>query len=257
MRDELLDFELGLDLRISEEVREYEWGRAFLCPSLPLVWDLNWILIERPGLTAAEVIAAADEALSPFDHRAVAIRDEDDEARLTCEFEAVPDWEVETNIYMVWSGAPSSPPAVEVQEVPFADCADLRRELIRAELPADAGEPEATAEQLLEMNRRSGAASGDRWFVAPSREPASACCLLSYGDGGIGQVEEVGTLKAARGRGLAQAVVLAAATASQKAGHRVTFLTADADDWPREMYEKVGFETRGATRVLRRTSHEG
>lgn len=255
MRDELLDFELELDLRISEEVREYGWGRAFLCPSLPLVWDLNWVLIERPGLTAAEVIAAADEALAPFDHRAVAIRDEDDEARLTREFEAVPDWEVETNIYMVWRGAPSSPPAVEAQEVPFADCADLRRELIRDELPADVTEPEETAEQLLEMNRRFGAASGDRWFVAPSQDPASACCLLS--DGGIGQVEEVGTLKAARGRGLAQAVVLAAATASQKAGHRVTFLTADADDWPREMYEKVGFETRGATRVLRRTSHEG
>lgn len=257
MRDELLDFELGIDLEISEEIREYEWGRAFFCPSLPLVWDLNWVLIERPGMTAAEVIAAGEEALASFEHRAVAIRGEEDGARLAREFEAVPGWEVETNLFMVWRGAPASPPAVEARETPLAGCEALRRELIRAELPPEATELEATTEQLLEMNRRFAAAAGDRWFVSPAQDPASACCLLSDGDRGIGQVEDVGTLKAARGRGLAQAVVLAAASASREAGHRVTFISADADDWPRKMYEKVGFETCGSMRVLRRTSHEG
>ncbi len=256
MRDELLEFELGIDLEISEEIREYEWGRAFFCPSLPLVWDLNWALIERPGLTAAEVIAAGDEALASSDHRAVAIRGEEDGARLAREFEAIPNWEIETTVYMVWRGAPSSPPAVEVSETPLAGCEDLRRELIRAGLPAEAATaPEATTEQLLEMSRRFGAAAGDRWFVAPSQDPASACCLLSGGD--IGQVEDVGTLRAARGQGLAQAAVLAAASASRDAGHRLTFLSADADDWPRLMYEKLGFETCGAMQVLRRTGHEG
>lgn len=257
MRDELLEFELGLDLKISEEIREYEWGRAFFCPSLPLVWDLNWVLIERPGMPAAEVIAAADEALASFEHRTVAIRGEDDGARLARELEAFPDWEVETTLYMVWRGAPSSPPTTETRETPLAGCEELRRELIRAELPPEATELEATTEQLLEMNRRFAAVAGDRWFVAPSQDPASACCLLSDGDRGIGQVEDVGTLKAARGRGLAQAVVLAAASASQETGQRVTFISADADDWPRKMYAKVGFETCGQMQVLRRTSHEG
>lgn len=255
MRDELLEFELGLDLQVSEEVREYEWGRAFFCPSLPLVWDLNWVLIERIGMPAAEVVAVADEALASFDHRTVAIRGEEDGTRLARELEAFPDWEVETTLYMVWRGAPSSPPAVETHETPLAGCEDLRRELIRAGLSPEATEPDATTEQLLEMGRRFGGAAGDRWFVAPSQDPASACCLLS-GDG-IGQVEDVGTLPAARGQGLAQAVVLAAATASQESGHRVTFLSADADDWPRLMYEKVGFEAGGTMRILRRTSHEG
>lgn len=257
MRDELLEFELGLDLRVSEEIREYEWGRAFFCPSLPLVWDLNWALIEQPGLSADEVITAADEALASFEHRTVAIRGEEDGARLAREFEAIPDWEVETTIYMAWRGTPAPAAAAEARETPLADCEALRRELIRAELPPDATELEATTEQLLEMNRRFAAAAGDRWFVAPSQDPASACCLLSDGEGEIGQVEDVGTLKAARGQGLAQAVVLAAATASQQAGHRLTFLSADAEDWPRLMYEKVGFETCGTMQVLRRTSHEG
>jgi GNAT superfamily N-acetyltransferase len=257
MRDELLEFELSLDLKISDEVIAHDWGRVFLCPTLPLVWDLNWMLVEREGMTADEVIAAADEALAAFDHRAVAIRGEADGARLAEEFEDVPDWEVETTIYMLWRGEAEPRATSEARETPFAGCEELRRELIHAGLSEEetGGDREATTEQLLEMDRRFAAASGDRWFVAPPEEPASACCLLS-GDG-IGQVETVGTLAAARGRGLAQATVLAAAEASREAGHRITFLSAEADDWPWRMYEKLGFEPGGTMHVLRRTLHEG
>ena len=251
MRDELLEFELSLDLKISDEVVDHDWGRAFLCPTLPLVWDLNWILIEREGMGAAELIAAADEVMAGFEHRAVAIRGEADGVRLAAEFADVPGWEVETTIYMVWSGGDDRSPGAEVREGHLADCEDLRRALIRGGLEDKGIDPTEVTEQLLEMDRRFAAASGDRWFVAPPEEPASACCLLS--SDGIGQVEEVGTLASARGRGFAQATVLAAARASREAGHRVTFLSADADDWPRRMYEKLGFEPGGAMHVLRRT----
>ncbi|HEX6601889.1 MAG TPA: GNAT family N-acetyltransferase [Solirubrobacterales bacterium] len=252
MRDELLEFELALDLEISDEVIAHNWGRAFLCPTLPLVWDLNWLLIEREGMAVAEVIAAADEALASFEHRTVAIRGEADGARLAREFADVPTWEVETTVYMVWRGGDPSPTG-EVREARFADCDGLRRELIRSGLEDEGIDPTAVTEQLLEMDRRFAAASGDRWFVAPPQDPVSACCLLSQDE--IGQVEEVGTLAAARGQGFAQATVIAAATASREAGHRVTFLSADADDWPRRMYEKLGFEPSGTMHVLRRTFH--
>ena len=257
MRDELLEFELSLDLKISDEVIAHDWGRVFLCPSLPLVWDLNWILVEQEGMAAAEVIAVAEEALVGFEHRAVAIRGEADGERLAAEFADVPDWEVETTLYMVWNGEAGRRAPGEARETPFAGCEELRRELIYAGLGEEeaGGDREAATEQLLEMDRRFAAASGDRWFAAPSEEPASACCLLS-GEG-IGQVEEVGTLAAARGRGFAQATVLAAADASKEAGHRVTFLSAEADDWPRRMYERLGFEPGGTMHVLRRTFHQG
>lgn len=255
MREELLEFELARDLEISDEVIENEWGRAFLCPSLPLVWDLNWVLIEREGMTAAEVIEVADEALRAFEHRTVAIRGEDHGAKLARELDDFPDWEVETTIYMTWRGETGSPTRSETRETRLADCEDLRRELIRSRLPPEATAPEQTTEQLLEMDRRFVAVAGDRWFLAPPDDPASACCLLS-GDG-IGQVEEVATLPAARGQGLAQAAIRAAIDASQQAGHRVTFLSADAEDWPRLMYEKLGFEPEGTLHILRRTLHQG
>jgi GNAT superfamily N-acetyltransferase len=255
MRDELLEFELSLDRRSNEEIVEYEWGQAFLSPALPLAWDANWALIERPGMPAEEVIAAAEESLVAFAHRAVAIKDESDGERLASAIEAFAGWETERNLYMLWRGESRPEPEGEVRETPLSGCEDLRRELIRGEFPADLADLEETADQLLEMGRRTGEAGGDRWFVAPPEEPASACCLLSGGE--IGQVEDVGTLASARGRGLAQAVIGAAIAASRAAGHRHTFIVADADDWPRLLYEKLGFEACGVLHVFRRPPTAG
>ena len=250
MRDLLLDFELALDRRSNEEVVDYEWGRAFLSPTLPLAWDANWALIERAGMTAAEVVAAAEKSLGAYEHRAVAIRDQVDGERLVPEFEGLSGWQVERNLYMLLREGEEVEAGGDVLETPLAGCEDLRRELIRAEFAADTDKLDETADQLLEMGRRTGEAGGDRWFVAPPADPASACCLLSAGD--FGQVEDVGTLAAARGQGLAQAVIRAAIVASREAGHRHTFIVADADDWPRLLYKKLGFEPCGVIHVFRR-----
>ena len=256
MRDQLLEFELALDRRSNEEVVEYEWGTAFLSPALPLAWDANWALIERPGMSAGEVAAAAEESLAAYGHRAVAIRDEAEGERLAREITAIAGWEVERNLYMLLRGeGAGTGRGGDAAETTLSGCEDLRRELIRGEFPADAADLEQTVDQLLEMGRRTGEAGGDRWFVAPPAEPAAACCLLSEGE--IGQVEDVGTLASARGRGLAQAVIRAAIAASREAGHRHTFIVADADDWPRLLYEKLGFETCGILHVLRRAPTAG
>jgi GNAT superfamily N-acetyltransferase len=255
MRDRLLEFELAIDRRSNDEVRGYEWGEAYLSPALPLAWDANWAMIDRPGMSAAEVIAAGEESLGAYAHRAIAIRSEGEGERLAPEVAALPGWEVERNLYMLWREGDLGEPGVEVTETPLTGCEDLRRELIRGEFPADADNLEETVEQLLEMGRRTGEAGGDRWFVAPAADPASACCLLA--DERIGQVEDVGTLASARGRGLARAVIQAAIAASRQAGHDHTFIVADADDWPRLLYEKLGFEPCGVLHVFRRPPPAG
>lgn len=254
MRDRLLDFELAIDERSNEEVVEYEWGRAFLSPTLPLAWDANWALIERAGMPAADVIAATEESLAGYGHRAVAIKDESEGARLAPEIAKLPGWEAETNLYMVWRETEVTHSG-DVRECTLSECEDLRLELIRGEFPPEMPDLDATAAQLLEMNRRNGDAAGDRWFVAPAQQPAAACCLLS--GLGVGQVEDVGTLASARGNGYAQAVISAALSASRQAGHEVTFIVADADDWPRLLYEKLGFEPCGVLHIFRRPPTAG
>ncbi|MDX6634629.1 MAG: hypothetical protein QOF06_832 [Solirubrobacterales bacterium] len=256
MRDQLFEFELTLDRRANEEIVDYEWGTAFLSPALPLAWDANWALIERSGMSATEVVAAADESLGAYEHRAVAIRNEAEGERLAPEIEAIPGWEAERNLYMILRGSHEPEPSDDVLETPLAGCEDLRRELIRGEFPADTDNLEETVDQLLEMGRRTGEAGGDRWFVARlGAKPAAACCLLCGDE--IGQVEDVGTLASERGRGLAQAVIRAAIAASCEAGHRHTFIVADADDWPRLLYEKLGFEACGVLHVLRKAPTAG
>jgi ribosomal protein S18 acetylase RimI-like enzyme len=62
---------------------------------------------------------------------------------------------------------------------------------------------------------------------------------------GVGQVETVGTAPERRGEGLASAVVMAAADASRERGDGITFIVADADDWPWKLYERLGFDRVG------------
>jgi hypothetical protein len=115
------------------------------------------------------------------------------------EFEALPGWEVERNRYMVWERQPGPQQTVRATELTMAAMRPLRRELIRESfIAAGIDDLEQTVDQLLELDDRFGAAGGDRWFVAPPEDPTSACRLLS--GAGIAQVEDVGTLEAARSR---------------------------------------------------------
>lgn len=266
-RDALLAFELALDERVCDEVRTASWGRVFLTPSAPLIWDANWVLVERAGMALEEVAAAADEALggAGFDHRTICLGNAGDGRRLGAELEArAPHWsrwQVERSRYMVWRGsAVGAPPRVPspptlpgpAREVPLAAIAGLRRAILAAEaVPAGVARREAIVDQLFALDQRYGAAGGDRWFAAPARgEPLSCCRLLRSGR--IGQVEEVGTLAHARERGYAKATVLTAVAASRAAGDAVTFLTTDAADWPQLLYARLGFEPVGDLTILRR-----
>jgi N-acetylglutamate synthase-like GNAT family acetyltransferase len=252
-RRRLLEFEMAIDRRTCDELVEEEWGTAFLCPSLPLIWDSSWLAIERTGMSATEAIALADRVLggAGFEHRTLVLCDEADGRRLAPELESLPGWEVERVRYMTWRGETGRRASIETREARLSEIEPLRRALIRESLPGAIEREEETVEQLLEMERRFGEVAGDRWFVADGEDgPAAACRLL--GGAGVCQVEDVGTLAHSRERGLAQAVVLAALAAARATGPEVIFLTADAADWPQLMYAKLGFEPVGELHLPRK-----
>jgi GNAT superfamily N-acetyltransferase len=253
-RDALLAFELALDEQVCDEVHRESWGRLFLTASMPLIWDANWVGIEQTGLSVDQVVAIADDALGGegLGHRTIALLDEADGRRLGEEIEAAaarwPRWEVERTRYMLWRGGEVE--SEVAREVRLDEIEALRRAIIAESMPPGGG-GQAGIDQLFESDRRYGIAAGDRWFVAPVEgEPQSACRLLR--GGGIGQVEEVGTLTPARERGYAKAVVTTAVAAAQAAGDQAIFLTAEAADWPQLFYARMGFETVGDLTVLRR-----
>jgi predicted GNAT family acetyltransferase len=74
-------------------------------------------------------------------------------------------------------------------------------------------------------------------------ELASMCTLFL--DDGFAMIDEVGTLRAHRGRGLARAVVKAALHAARAEQADPIIVPADVDDWPQLMYANLGFEPLG------------
>jgi ribosomal protein S18 acetylase RimI-like enzyme len=196
-------------------------------------------------MAVEEIVAAADEVIGStgMKHRAVVVYDEADARRLEPELESL-GWQSEPNVYMAWRRDPDREPGIEVAEYGQEQIEDLRRRIIGAELAAIGEARNAVVEQLLEWDRRIGESDGDRWFVAPvDSEPASACRLLARD--GAGQVEDVGTLAERREQGLGRAVTLAAARASKRNGNDLTYICALANDWPRLLYAKLGFDEVG------------
>ena len=66
-----------------------------------------------------------------------------------------------------------------------------------------------------------------------------------YQDGADAQVEDVGTVHEHRCRGYASTVVLAAIAVARQEGAEFVFLVADREDWPKELYRRLGFDELG------------
>jgi GNAT superfamily N-acetyltransferase len=103
---------------------------------------------------------------------------------------------------------------------------------------------EEVVRQLVAARLVRDAAAGPRYFAARADGRLVSECSL-FSDGRTAEVDAVTTMEAYRGRGLAKAIVARAVDAAYAAGHDLVFLLADDDDWPKELYRKLGFEEIG------------
>jgi predicted GNAT family acetyltransferase len=105
---------------------------------------------------------------------------------------------------------------------------------------------------VVDATQLAGREGNARHFaVRVSGEVASAADL--YSDGRTAQVEDVATTSEHRGRGYATAVVLRAVEEALATGHDFVFLVADAEDWPKELYVRLGFAPLGHTWTFLKT----
>ncbi len=243
----------GLERESAERVEPFEYGYLVLNPSS--THDPGFLVIDREGIEPEEAAAAAEELLRPFNppRPSLAILDPAHGTRLDPGLREL-GWSPEHGIYQVLRTEPDREPVAEVREVPYGEVLDLRRAALAEDdwirdLARDAGAPVGeVVEQVLKQEIAMTEVGGDRGFVAThGGEPASICQL--YSRDGIGMVENVATLERARNRGLARAVVLAAARSSQADGNELTFLGAEEDDWPQKLYERLGFESVGREHI--------
>jgi len=229
----------------SEREVPYRFGTAYLHSKLPRVWSRNYLVADKDlGDASAELLAAESDRIlggASLRHAKVEVYDKQAGARLEPGFRDL-GWEVHGDMIMVTRRDPDRPADLSLtEEVSVDELEPIWAEGARSE---PYGHDEETVRQLV-ANKRVVMASRDvRFFVARIDGGIASYCDL-YSDGSTGQIEAVGTLEQFRNRGLARATVSRALAASREAGHDLTFLMALRDDWPKELYRKLGFDEVG------------
>ena len=171
-------------------------------------------------------------------HRMVVVPDAAEADRLREGFDAL-HWDLDRHLVMVLRREPdrAAPGDVDVRRLRFPAVKGPRRRILLEE-PWGGDD---VADQVLLRDRLIDEHADDQGFAAfVDGRPVAFCRLIS--GSGVGQVEDVATLPAHQNRGLARAVVSAAVAASRAAGHDLTIVVADADDWPKELYARLGFD---------------
>lgn len=222
----------------STSITPWRFGTALFHEDFPTFYDHNFLRVERPlgTTTARELADEADRELARFAHREIVVPDERDGARLASGFAEL-GWRTERLVSLVRRRAPDRPAPLPVREVSIDEAMPFRVETWRRPY-GEASVPLAAFGHVLA--ERIGA----RFFVAEvDGTMASGCELYQRGD--VAQIETVDTLEEYRERGLARSVVLAAADAALAAGADLVFIVAGDDDWPKELYAKLGFDAVG------------
>lgn len=238
-----IEFVRGFDERLVEEVVPGAYGRALLTPSLPRVYYANTYSVDLgAGVSAAELVDDLEPLFwaAGVGHRRVSIDDELG-ARLAPEFREL-GWKAEELLVMPHKGTAPAVDTSGVEEVGWEELEPIWAEGMRAS--PDIKDEEEVRQLVAAQNRRRIAVDVRYFAARVDGRIASYCELFSYES--TGQIESVMTLAEFRGRGLAKSIVARSLAESRAAGHDFTFLLAEAEDWPKELYRKLGFESTGS-----------
>jgi GNAT superfamily N-acetyltransferase len=160
--------------------------------------------------------------------------------RLRQEFNAL-GWRTQRHIFMAQRREPEK--TADLSIVREVDQASLRPGRTQRILAEPWGNPEL-ARQILDAKILLGERADTRFFAVIADDEVVAWTDLYIGKD-IAQVEDVATLEEHRGKGYATAVVLRAVEEARRAGADLVYLVADDEDWPKEWYGRLGFDTVG------------
>ncbi len=210
-------------------------GTAVFDDEVPLRLDSNFLLVDQPA-EAEDVLAEAKR----LDRRMIVFRSTEQGERLA-PFFAERDWLVRRHLLMAQLREPDrdGDPSI-VEEVAEEELRPARQRVVEGE---PWSKPEIMA-QLFAAKHRIGERVRVRFFALRVEGEVVSYSDL-YQDGTEAQVEDVGTLQEHRGRGYATSVVLAAIAVARADGAEFVFLVADLEDWPKELYRKLGFDELG------------
>jgi GNAT superfamily N-acetyltransferase len=210
-------------------------GRAVYTDELPRRLDGNYLWVDRAS-EPEELVAEA----ARLERRLIFVPDPELGDALAPWFKQQ-GWRIDRHVVMAQLREPEREADLSlVHEVSEPDLRAARRRVL-------ADEPWATPE-VLDQIFAAKALIGERVrtrFFAVELEGEVVSYSDLYLDGADAQVEDVGTVPEHRNTGRATAVVLGAIAEARAAGAEFVFLVADANDWPKVLYGRLGFDEVG------------
>jgi ribosomal protein S18 acetylase RimI-like enzyme len=233
-------FEREIELAGPQELAS-PLGYAVLTDELPLRHDSNFLFLEQ-DVGADEAIAEADRILGGAgrDYRVIITFDEGIGDRLRPAFDEL-GWRTLRHVFMAQLRSPEK--NADVGVVTEVDESALRPGRRREILAQPWGNP-VLAEELLDSKVVLGRRAETRFFAVEADGEIVAWTDL-YVAQGVAQIEDVATVRDHREKGYATALVLHAAEEGRKAGADLVFLVADDEDWPKQLYGRLGFDEVG------------
>jgi GNAT superfamily N-acetyltransferase len=159
-------------------------------------------------------------------------------------------WKVDREVLMVLMADPTRQVSAEaVVELTEPQMTRLMRRWLMEDFP-DVGA--SRLDQVAAYARREGKLWGEQSFgiLDDGGDPAAITKLRSRD--GTAWVEDVYTVPEARAKGFARALVTYVTSLARGAGHELTFIIADDNDWPKHLYESIGFRPVGLTWTFHR-----
>jgi GNAT superfamily N-acetyltransferase len=223
----------------ADTATEIDAGIVVRTPSLPEVWAVNQLRVTEP-LTFEELRDLADAQLAGSQYRQVAVEHQQAGPALEHAFRTA-GWKVERDVLMALSGPADRPSDTDVVEIGGEEEV---LEVMRRWYEDDEPTP-AEVDQLVEYGRRESRALGDRLLGVRSGDGRLVAITKLRSDARTAQVEDVYTVPEARGRGFARALITRAVQLALDDRHDLVFIVADDADWPKLLYERLGFRSVG------------
>lgn len=240
LRDRALAFQRRFEDRLAGRTEPVTCGTAIFRPDLPRVFDFNFVRVEQPD--PPEAIALASEAdrvqaAAGLLHRKIVLEHETGGEVLADDLRVL-GWLPDRLVLMVCDRPPAAPVEAPAELVE-------PRELLPAQELNILKDPHERSPELVHQLLGAEVARAEsfptRGVAVRAEEGIASWCLL-YLEDGVAEIDQVTTLPEHRGRGYANAVVRAAAAAAARSGAELVFLWADDRDWPKQWYERLGFE---------------
>jgi predicted GNAT family acetyltransferase len=195
-----------------------------------------------------EAVRLADEHLAGAPFRYLEAEDGAGGQELEEPFRAA-GWEVECEVLMALETPPEAPATAHAVTEPSEErmLALMRRWIVEDEKP----QPE-DLEHHVESVRRRARAAGERHFGIEEADGELVSITNLRADGTVAQVENVYTAPKARGRGYARTLVSHVTLRALDARPELVIITADDNDWPKQLYARLGFAPVGRTWLFHR-----